>query len=144
MNIGSAGIALIKRSEQCELVGYPDEKGIPTIGWGHTGPEVYVGLVWTQEQADQQLQLDCRSAVAAVNDLVTVPLTQNQFDALVDFTYNEGREHLAQSTLLQLLNAGNYAAAAQQFPRWDYAGPVVSLGLLNRRKAEQALFNGNI
>lgn len=140
VNIGSAGIALIKQFESCRLAAYQDQVGVWTIGFGHTGG-VQPTDTCTQAQADQWLQADCRVAVGAVNRLVTSTLTQNMFDALVDFVYNEGEEHFAESTLLIQLNACNYAAAAAQFPRWDYAGGVIDLGLMRRRAAEQELFN---
>ncbi len=94
------------------------------------------GLTITQEQASALLLQDVASAVAAVNRLVTVPLTQNQFDALVDFTFNSGQGNLASSTLLRELNAGNTAGAAAQFLVWVYAGGVKLPGLVKRRQAE--------
>ncbi|HLI61923.1 MAG TPA: lysozyme [Terriglobales bacterium] len=82
----------------------------------------------------------CGQRGCRVNRLVTVPLTQNQFDALVDFVFNVGAENFARSTLLRELNAGNTAGAAAQFLLWKWAGGVVSPGLLRRRQAEAALF----
>ncbi len=100
-----------------------------------------MGMTCTQEQAEQWLQEDVQSAVDAVNRLVTVQLTQNQFDALVDFTFNLGSGNLQSSTLLRLLNAGNYAGAAGEFEKWDKAGGQALPGLLRRRQAERDLFN---
>ena len=78
--------------------------------------------------------------LVCVNALVTVKINQNQFDALISFSYNLGLGSLQQSTLLRLLNAGNFQAAADQFPRWDRAGGKEGAGLLARRNAERALF----
>jgi lysozyme len=113
-----------------------------TIGVGHTGPEVKYGLVWTQDQADAQLLADVAGAVAAVNRLVTTPLTQGEFDALVDFVFNLGVGAFAGSTMLKLLNAGNHAAAAHEFEKWDMAGGKHVAGLLRRRVAEEHEFLG--
>ncbi|MNH36694.1 Lysozyme RrrD [compost metagenome] len=75
-----------------------------------------------------------------VERLITSPLNQNQWDALVSFTYNLGAANLESSTLRRLLNAGNYASAAEQFPRWNKAGGKVLAGLVRRRAAERDLF----
>ncbi|MCY1458796.1 Lysozyme RrrD [compost metagenome] len=75
-----------------------------------------------------------------VERLVQVPLTGNQWDALVSFTYNLGAANLESSTLLRLLNAGDYVGAAGQFPRWNKAGGKVLPGLVRRREAERVLF----
>jgi lysozyme len=123
-----------------QLTAYQDPVGVWTIGYGHTGADVQPGLTITQEQASDLLLQDVAGAVAAVNRLVTVPLTQNQFDALVDFTFNVGQGNLASSTLLRELNAGNTAGAAAQFLVWVYAKGVELPGLVTRRQAEAALF----
>lgn len=86
--------------------------------------------------------LDIRDAVAAVRALVKVPLKQGQFDALVDFVFNEGEEQFEHSTLLHYLNAGDYAGAATQFGRWIYDDGVVLKGLIKRRAAERDMFTG--
>lgn len=132
---------LTERFEGCKLVAYQDIKGIWTIGWGHTGADVRPGLTITQEQAEALLLHDVQNAVNYVNHLVTFALTQNEFDALVDFTFNVGCGNFASSTLLKDLNAGNLKAASDEFPRWDKASGVVVQGLLNRRIAEQEVFN---
>jgi lysozyme len=94
----------------------------------------------SQAQADLWLTQDLEDAGAAVASLVKVPLTQDQFDALTDFTFNLGVRRLAESTLLIMLNRGNYKAAADQFSRWVYAGDKVLAGLVKRRAAEAMLF----
>lgn len=113
-----------------------------TIGDGHTGPEVRYGLTWTQDQADAQLLADVAGAEAAVNRLVTTPLTQAEFDALVDFVFNVGVGNFAGSSMLRYLNAGNHAAAANEFQKWDMAAGQHVAGLLRRRLAEAAEFKG--
>ncbi|MGA2903727.1 MAG: lysozyme [Candidatus Korobacteraceae bacterium] len=140
LSYSNKGLALTQQFEGLRLTAYQDQVGKWTIGYGHTGPDVQPGLTITQDQANALLVQDVASAVASVNRMVTVPLTQNQFDALVDFVFNLGSGNLASSTLLRELNAGNSAAAAAQFVVWVYAGGVVSQGLLKRRQAEQALF----
>lgn len=142
--------SLVEKSENCKLVAYRDAVGVWTIGWGHTGPEVHEGLVWTQEQADAQLALDIAEASRGVSRLVTVPLTQGQFDALTDFVFNLGSGKLQESTLLRLLNGGNYAGVPDQLYRkdadgtehgWIYGGGEILPGLVTRRKAEIELWN---
>jgi lysozyme len=87
-----------------------------------------MGMTCTQEQAEQWLEQDVQVAVQAVNNLVTVALTQQQFDVLVDFTFNLGTGALQHSTLLRLLNSGNYRGAAGEFEKWDKAGGKVLPG----------------
>jgi lysozyme len=134
------GLAFTEQFEGLRLTAYQDSVGVWTIGYGHTGPDVHPSLTITRRQASALLLKDVASAVAAVNRLVKVPLTQNQFDALVDFVFNAGAGNFAGSTLLRDLNAGNYAGAAAQFPRWVHAGNQILAGLVSRRNAEQALF----
>lgn len=142
MNVSLTGIAFTKRREGCRLVAYLDGAGVPTIGWGHTGPEVHLGLVWTQEQCDAQFLLDIQKYEDAVNNAITVVLTQAQFDALFDFAYNEGCSALLHSTLCAHINAGGSLTGL--FEVWDKIRVngvlVVSEGLLNRRKAEDTLY----
>src|ERR1700677_1238307 len=135
------GLALTKSFEGCALTAYDDLRGIPTIGYGHTGPEVHLGLTWTQEQADAALLADTQLAQDCVNEKVMATINQNQFDALVDFTYNAGRGAFSGSTLLVRLNHGDFAGAAAQFLNWVWSGGVIIPGLLRRRKAKQDLFN---
>lgn len=134
------GLKLTKFFEGLRLTAYQDCVGVWTIGYGHTGPDVHVNLTITEEEAEQLLVADAAKAAAAVSQLVTVGLNQNQFDALVDFVFNLGPGSLAKSTLLRELNAGNNSAAANQFPLWVHAGNSVVEGLVARRKAEQELF----
>lgn len=140
LSYSQKGLALTQQFEGCKLAAYQDCAGIWTIGYGHTGADVHPKLTITEEEASALLLKDVASAVAAVNHLVIVTLTQNQFDALVDFVYNAGEAHFANSTLLREVNRGNHAGAAAQFLLWDHAGGCVVPGLLKRRQAEQALF----
>lgn len=144
MQYSKSGVALTERFEGCKLVGYPDIKGIPTVGYGHTGPEVYIGMVITQLQAEQFLLNDIQHAVNCVNHLVTVQLTQPEFDAVVDLVFNIGSGNFASSTLLKKLNAGDFPGAAAEFEKWAHAGGQVVAGLLRRRQAEEAEFNQQV
>ena len=135
---------MLKGFESLRLKAYQDVRGVWTIGYGHTGPEVVQGLIWTQQQALQALQEDVSWAVNAVAKAVTVPLLQYQFDPLVTFTFNVGAGAFEESTLLHLLNTGDFVGAGEQFGKWIYAGTMLSSGLVNRRKTEAAMFNGTL
>lgn len=140
MVISEKGLALIKQFESLRLATYKDSVGIPTIGWGHTGPEVKMGQKITQEQAVGLLRADVAKFERAVGRVVRVVLNQNQFDALVSFSFNVGAQALEDSTLLKKLNAGDVQGAADHFPRWNKAGGEVLAGLTRRRAAERSLF----
>jgi lysozyme len=100
-------------------------------------------MACTQQQAEAWLREDLAEAETGVHHLVQVPLTQGQYDALVDFTFNEGTSKLQNSTLLHLLNTGQYALAAEQFQRWDLAGGKVLPGLAERRLDEASIYEGS-
>jgi lysozyme len=134
------GLGLTEGFEGCRLVAYKDVAGVWTIGYGHTGADVVEGLVITQAQAVSLLVSDVAAAVACVNHAVVVPITQDEFDALVDFTFNAGRGAFLQSTLLRDLNAGDLQSAAAQFGLWVNAGGKPVSGLVRRREAEKELF----
>jgi len=140
LTYSATGLALTEQFEGCALTAYQDQVGVWTIGYGHTGPEVVAGLTITQAQAQAYLAQDVSSAAACVNKVVTLPLAQDEFDALVDFVFNLGSGAFEGSTLLRDLNAGNFSDAAAQFDLWDHAGGAVVAGLLRRRQAEAALF----
>jgi len=135
-----AGFALTKQFEGLVLSSYQDQVGVWTIGYGHTGPSVHGGQTITEDQANQLLASDIAGAVTCVNGAVRSAIQQNQFDALVDFVFNLGCAALLSSTLLRMVNAGDFAGAASQFLLWDHAGGVVVPGLLRRREAESDLF----
>ena len=136
----NSGLALTEQFEGCSLNAYQDQVGVWTIGYGHTGADVYAGLTITLAQAQALLLSDVAASASFVNLAVTVPLVQDEFDALVVFVFNLGRGAFAGSTLLRDLNAGNFTAAAGQFDLWDNAGGQVVAGLLRRREAEETLF----
>ena len=139
MNISEAGLDFIKEHEGCRLEAYQDSVGVWTVGVGHTGPLVVKGLVITQDEADDLLRHDVAVAVKCVTGLVTVPLTQEEFDALCSFTFNLGCTALRNSTLLRKLNAGEDGIATE-FLKWDHAGGKQVAGLTKRRADEAALF----
>jgi lysozyme len=139
-----AGLALIKASEGLKICAYPDpgnrETGEPwTIGYGHTRG-VRPGDTCSEEQATAWLREDLGVTENAVRQLVDVPLSQGQFDALVSFVFNVGRSAFSNSTLLRLLNAGDDAGAADQFKRWNRGADGPLPGLVIRRAAERSLF----
>lgn len=144
MRLSTNGLSLIKEFEGCKLEAYRCTRGRWTIGWGHTGDDVGPGVRWTQAKADGTLALDVRWVEEAVNELVRVPLTQNQFDALCAFVFNIGRSQFAQSTLLRKVNARDFVGAKVQFSRWNKTTVggklIVDRGLTRRRRAEADLF----
>jgi GH24 family phage-related lysozyme (muramidase) len=140
-DIDQKGLNLLKSFEGLRLTAYQDAVGVWTIGYGTTRG-VYPGMTITQQQAEAFLQQDLDTFEAAVGTDVTVPLTDDQFSALVSFTYNVGTGALASSTLLRLLNQKDYQGAADQFLLWNKAGGVELAGLTRRRNAERALFLG--
>jgi len=140
LTYSGTGLALTEQFEGLSLSAYQDQVGVWTIGYGHTGSDVTPDLTITQAQAEQLLQQDVASACDCVNNNVAVQLSQDQFDALVDFVFNLGAGAFKGSTLLRELNAGNFAGAAAQFEVWSHADGVVVAGLLRRRQAERALF----
>lgn len=134
-------LEIIKKYEGCILHTYKDVKGINTIGWGHTGPEASPGRHVTQAEADALLAKDLEHFVTGVAHLVKVPCSNNEFCALVSFSYNVGLGALAGSTLLRDLNHNlPREQAANEFLHWIYAGHKIYDGLLRRRKEERELF----
>ncbi|KVX56519.1 lysozyme [Burkholderia stagnalis] len=138
---GTQGIELIKHFEGLRLARYLDAVGKPTIGYGHLIlPHEQFTRPLTQAEADALLRHDLRSAELNLRKLVRVPITQQQFDALMSFVFNLGAGRLRSSTLLRYLNAGASARAADQFLVWNKAGGRPLAGLTKRRQAERALF----
>jgi len=137
-----AGIALTKGFEGLRLTAYRDCAGVLTIGYGHTGPDVVAGKTIDEAEAETLLRTDLQSAVACVNRAVTAAITQNQFDALVDFCFNVGCGAFEKSTLLRKVNAADFVGAAAQFAMWVHAGGEVVAGLVRRRKLEAEMFAG--
>jgi lysozyme len=143
MEFSEDGFDLLKRSEGFRSHVYKDARGFPTIGYGHRllHSESFPDGI-SESDASDILVSDVNVACAAVQRLVKVPLTQGQFDALVDFTFNLGGGKLAGSTLLKDLNAGDYDAVAEQLLLWDHAGAAKLPALKARREAEAALWRG--
>ncbi len=144
MELSQAGFALIKKSEGFRSHVYLDVAGFPTIGYGHkcVAADSFPGGI-DEPMGAHILNCDVQDAEKYVVALVFVPLTQGQFDALVDFVFNLGPGRLASSTLLRDLNAGNYDAAAEQLLRWDHAGAQENTALKARRQAEFNLWQGS-
>jgi GH24 family phage-related lysozyme (muramidase) len=150
------GIALIKRWEGLRTVAYDDNGaaagGTWTIGYGHTGPDVGPGLTISEAEAERLLREDLAEAEAIVERHVAVPLTDGQFAALVSFVFNVGAGRAGvkdgfvtlrsgrPSTMLTRLNAGDYAGALAEFPKWTRGPEGTHEGLANRRAAESGLF----
>jgi lysozyme len=137
------GLALTEQFEGCRLSAYQDQVGVWTIGYGHTEPDVKPGITITNAQAEALLAQDVKRAESCVNNLVSVQLTQQEFDALVDFIFNLGTGAFSSFTMLRELNAGDFTGAAAQFDKWDRAGGAVVAGLLRRRQAEADLFESD-
>jgi lysozyme len=121
---------------------YLDPVGIPTVCTGHTSTvfKQDVGKVYSPEVCADLLRQDLGDAEAAVKQHVTVQITQEQYDALVSFTFNVGEGNFSKSTLLRRLNAGECMAAAREFNRWVYAKGKKLAGLVRRRHEESILF----
>jgi lysozyme len=141
MELSAQGLDLIKQSEGFRSRQYLDTAGHATIGYGHKiiAPESFPAGV-TEEEATAILESDVRLAEQAVGRLVRVPLTQGQFDAMVDFCFNVGQGNLAASTLLRELNDRQYAHAGLELLRWDHTGGAPSAALHARRTAELQLW----
>ena len=159
--LSKKGADLIKSFEGLRLSAYNDGAGVMTIGYGHTG-NVKAGETITKAQAEADFTEDVKWAVDTVNSAVTVDLKQNQFDALVSFTFNVGQVAFKSSTLLTKLNSGNYSSVPSELDRWIYAGEKtgmlanfvrwahlgsgkkVSSVLKDRREKEGRLFESGI
>ena len=146
MKISKQGLELIKEFEGVRLESYKCPAGIWTIGIGHTSaagaPDVKPGMKITLQEAYDILNRDLDQYEDAVSKFVKVPLTQNQFDALVSFVYNVGVGAFQKSTLLKKLNAGQYDAVPNELMKWTKAGGKDLPGLVRRRRAECALWRG--
>lgn len=146
MNVTANCLAIIREFEGFYSKPYLCPAGVPTIGYGSTRYEDGRPVTLNDPPIDKEradaimLATLAREYEPAVNRYVQVPLTQNQFDALVDFAYNAGAQNLRNSTLLKKLNAGDYAGAAKEFGKWVYGGGKVLPGLVRRATARQKLF----
>ena len=147
MKLSKAGLEFIAKREGFRSTAYNDAAGFATIGYGHLitrGPATdAIKKQWgVLSHADglALLRKDAERFEACVNAVVSVAVTQRQFDALVSFAFNIGCGSLTASTLLKKLNAGDTRGAADEFLRWTRAGGVVLAGLTARRKAERDMF----
>ena len=146
MQVSAKGKAFIKSWEGEVLKVYLDAIGLPTGGVGHLLNAAEkrrhkVGTPISKQLSDAWFDEDVLEHAKPVDDLVKVPMTQGQYDALVSLVFNIGAGNFAKSTLLKRLNAGNYKAAHDAFDSWVFAGRKKLLGLIRRRNAEQVLFN---
>tara|TARA_R100000664_G_scaffold22707_2_gene32204 strand:+ start:187 stop:639 length:453 start_codon:yes stop_codon:yes gene_type:complete len=141
MKISEEGISLIKSYEGCELKAYQDSVGVWTIGYGHI-KDVKEGDQINQDEAEHLLKEEMPEYEGYINDMVKVPLQQNQFDALCSWVFNLGPKNLSESTLLRVLNDQKYNEVPEQIKRWNKAGGVILGGLVKRREAEANLFEG--
>jgi lysozyme len=158
LRLSLASAVFLVEQEDWRTVVYDDVAGNPTIGVGHlltkselTSGKIYLkkhAIKWSQGLKDVDVMLllaqDVAEREAVINELVTVPLAQHQFDALLLFVFNIGREAFAKSTLLRLLNVGAYAEVTSQLHRWIYARGKPVEGLKVRRATEAALWNNEL
>lgn len=138
--ISATGIALIKQFEGCKLNAYLDGGGVPTIGWGTTGPNIKLGMKWTQDQADAALYARIAEFERGVMATCTELPNTHQLDAMVCLAYNIGLGAFKKSTVLRMHNARKFAEAGAAFGMWNKDGGVVRAGLTRRRAAEAALY----
>lgn len=139
--INKSGVDLIKKFEGLKLEAYYCQAGVLTIGFGHVGRDVKLYQKITKERAEELLQADLRKFCFGVSEAVLVPLSDNQFAALVSFAFNLGLGALRKSTLLKKLNSGDYDAVPVELKKWVNVGGAPSLGLIRRRKAEIDLWD---
>jgi lysozyme len=134
----------IKSFEQCRLKSYmPTADDVPTIGWGSTGPDIHLGMTWTQQQADSRFGFDlARFGNAVAATIGAAPTKQAEFDALVSLAYNIGMGNFAKSTVLRKHKSGDHDAASAAFAMWNKQKGKVLNGLTRRRAAEARMYKG--
>lgn len=140
MKCNQAGVNIIKKYESLRLFAYYCPAGILTIGYGHTGQDVKSGMQISEHMADLLLIKDLERFEKEISALLKVSVSENQFSALVSFTFNVGSGNLAGSTLLKRLNEGNIHAAANEFEHWNRSKGMPLRGLTKRRMEEKELF----
>jgi len=140
MRCSQEGLELIKKFEGCKLKSYKCSAGVWTIGYGHT-EGIKEGDIITSEEAEKLLRADVFKFERYVEDEVKVKLEQNQFDALVAWTFNLGVGNLRSSTMLKELNNSKFDKVPSEMKRWNKAGGKTLDGLIRRREAESLLFN---
>lgn len=141
MNISEEGLSLIKKFEGCELKAYRCAANVLTIGYGTT-KGVTEDMEITKEEAESILKEEMHEYEGYINDMIKVPLEQNQFDSMVSWVFNLGSTNLSSSTLLKKINNSEYDEVPSQIKRWNKAGGKVLDGLIRRREAEALLFEG--
>lgn len=134
------GKEFIKSNEGCRLKPYQDQGGTWTVGYGKTGTDVVPGVSWSQSRAERAFEDSIESFEDELNGMLKVDVTQNQFDALMDFVYNLGPAALQRSTLLKKVNAEDFNNAANEFLKWTLVAGRIDPGLVKRRKAERLFF----
>lgn len=141
MKINQKGLDIIKSFEGCKLMAYLCPAKIATIGYGHTGADVKLGMNITLAQAEKLLQQDLAKFETGVTNLVTSAINENQFSALVSFAYNCGLGNLKSSTLLHKLNVNpKDITIKNEFAKWNKAAGKELAGLSRRRKIESDLY----
>lgn len=142
MKLSDKGREFIKEFEGFSYKAYQDVKGVWTIGYGHTHT-AEKGQTITEYEADRLLAADVAWAEQAVHELVKVKLNQNQFDSLVEFVFNVGKTQFLESTLLDVLNRGDYLGVPQELVRWNKSGGKRWRGLVRRRLESALMFIEN-
>lgn len=140
METSKNGISSIKEHEGLRLKAYECQGGVRTIGYGHAILRYEDYDVITEETANELLAKDIRIAQSYVKKYTKIYLKQNQFDALVSFTFNLGSGNFSKSTLLKYVNKKMHKEAAKEFHKWVYAGGNRSKGLIKRRKQEAEMY----
>lgn len=138
--VNAAGVSLIKRFEGLRLEAYQCSAGVWTIGYGHTGKDVFPGMRISEATAESLLARDIAVHASGVEEALRVAVSPNQFAALVSLAFNIGVAEFQHSSLLRRINAGDVHAAAQEFLRWNKVRGVTNTGLVRRREAERSLF----
>jgi len=139
MKISEDGLELIKKFEGCETTAYQDSVGVWTIGFGHT-KGVEEGQTCSVEDAESMLADEMDEYEGYINNMVKVDLQQHEFDALVAWVYNLGPTNLGESTMLKVLNGGQFDRVPDEMNRWTRAGGKILEGLVRRRQAESLMF----
>lgn len=137
MKTSRQGLQLLIDREAKRNKAYLDSKGIPTIGVGHTGPEVHLGLTWSDEQVEKVFAKDIARFEKAINDALDFDIPQHAFDALVSWLFNVGTGWAPKATLIRKINAGDMEGAAAEFDRWHIPPEVTT-----RRNGEREQFKG--
>lgn len=142
MKTNAAALEIIKRNEGLRLDAYLDVVGVPTIGYGHTGPDVHLGMTISEAKAEQLLaaRLEREFEPGVLRVIGDAPTTDNQFGAMVSLAYNIGVGAFAGSTVVRMHRAGRWQDAAEAFALWNKAGGREMAGLTRRRMEEATLY----